>query len=369
VRLIVNASIVGERPTGLGLYSINLVRALDRLREDLVVFTSCPEALGPLRGRMRAVPAAVRPERGGRGHLARLAWLQTAGRIRVRREAGSVLLNTVPEGVLDRSIAQVTVVHDLLPLAFPADYPRQQLYFRHLVPRMLRTARAVVADSESTRQDVARRYALPVERVRVIHPGLDPTMFHPDGERPRGAGRGAPYLLFVGNLMPHKNVLRLLEAFARLAPRRCRLVIRGSGRPAHVRAVRDRIEGLGLGGAVRLVPYATDAGLRALYAGAVALVFPSLVEGFGLPVLEAMACGTPVITSNASSLPEVAGDAALLVDPGDTGALAGAMERVLGDPTLREDLRSRGLRHAKAFTWERTAAEIASLVDQLSGAA
>jgi glycosyltransferase involved in cell wall biosynthesis len=370
VGIAINASIIGEQPTGLGVYSINLIRALDRLRDDLVVYTSRPEALGPLRARIERVPAFTRPERGAWGHLARLAWVQTALRARLRHQRPRALLNTVPEGVADRSIPQVTVVHDLLPLVFPAEYPRQQHYFRYLVPRALRAARVVVADSESTRQEVARRYGLPRERIRVVYPGLDPLAFHGNGTNagpPPAAPRGNTYFLYVGNLMPHKNVLRLVDAFAAVRRERpCRLVVRGSGRPAHEQAVRAHADALGLGEAVRFVDYASEADLRRLYAEAVAFVFPSLGEGFGLPVLEAMACGTPVITSRRSSLPEVAGEAALFVDPEDTVALADAMVRLHDDLSLRQELRQRGLGRIQHFRWESAAQAISAVLEEIT---
>ena len=156
--------------------------------------------------------------------------------------------------------------------------------------------------------------------------------------------RQDPYVLYVGNLLPHKNLPRLLDAFALLRRRQaCRLIIRGEGRPAYARLLRERIESLGLHDAIAFAGYTGEDGLRQLYADAACLVLPSLGEGFGLPVLEAMACGTPVITASASSLPEVAGDAALMVDPYDCLDLADAMYRTLTDNGLREDLRAAGL--------------------------
>lgn len=147
-RIGVNASIVGESPSGLGLYSIKLARQLDRLREDLLIYTSAPETLGALRACIERIPAGVRPERGLRGHFMRLMWTQSALRVRARAHRLKVLLNTVPEGVLGLPIPQVAVVHDLLPLFFSAEYPRHQYYFRFLVPRILRASHVVVADSE-----------------------------------------------------------------------------------------------------------------------------------------------------------------------------------------------------------------------------
>ncbi|MBI4247274.1 MAG: glycosyltransferase family 4 protein, partial [Candidatus Rokubacteria bacterium] len=166
---------------------------------------------------------------------------------------------------------------------------------------------------------------------------------------------GEPYALAVGNVMPHKNLLRLVDAFAaatRGIP--ARLVIRGRGRPAHVRALHERIALRGLEGRVDWAPYAAAAELPGLYRGARMLVLPSLYEGFGLTALEAMACGTPVIASGTSSLPEVVGDAAVLVDPLDTGAIADAMVRLFTDDRLAKDLREQGLARAGRFSWVHT---------------
>src|SRR5262249_19261569 len=210
----INASVIGESPTGLGLYAINLVRALDGLRDDLSVYTSCPGSLGPLRARLLPATRLARPERGLRGHFMRLMWVQTALRIRARIGGLGVLLNTVPEAILGSRIPQVTVVHDLLPLFFPAEYPRQQYYFRSLVPRVLKTSRVIVADSESTRRDIVESYGIAPDKVRVIYPGYDPSIYCANGANGGPALAGESYLLYVGNLLPHKNLLSLLDALA-----------------------------------------------------------------------------------------------------------------------------------------------------------
>ena len=216
-----------------------------------------------------------------RGHFMRLAWVQTALRIRARASGIGALLNTIPEAILGSSIPQVTVVHDLLPLFFPAEYPRQQYYFRSLVPRVLRSSRVVVADSENTRRDIIQSYGIAPEKVRVIYPGYDPTTYSTgDADRlPDSAAHS--YLLYVGNLLPHKNLLSLLDALAILRRRRpARLIIRGEGQVAYARAVRERVETLGLRDAVTFQTYADGAALRDLYARAACLVLPSLHEGF-----------------------------------------------------------------------------------------
>lgn len=361
----INASIVGENPTGLGIYSIKVIQELDQLRSDFCAYTSAPEAFPGLRAPILAAPAAVRPGRGARGHLARLLWLQSVLRLRANASRLRLLLNTVPEGILGSSIPQITVVHDLLPLAFPPEYPRQQHYFRHFVPRILRASRLVVTDSEYTRRRVIDRYGLLPGKVRVTYPGYNPDVYHPNGSTPGVLSGDDQYVLYVGNLLPHKNILGLLDAVAILRRRRpVRLVIRGEGRPAYVRAVHARVETLGLERVVSFLGYTTEKAMRELYTGAACVVLPSLGEGFGLPVLEAMACATPVVTAAVSSLPEVAGDAALMVNPHDSLEVAEAMFRILTDPDLAGDLRERGLRRAGEFTWHRTGEGISRLLDE-----
>ena len=298
------------------------------------------------------------------GHLARLLWCQTVLRAGVRRDRAAVLLNTLPEGVLSSRIPQVTVVLDLIPLTFPQEYPRQQFYFRRLVPAILRESRVVIAISEATRQQAIRVYGLVPDRVRAIPVGYDAARFRPDG--PVADDGGVPYVLYVGNVLPHKNVPRLIEAVARVAARLpVRLIIAGNGRPAAIRA----LEGLAdrAGARVELKRYVPQDDLPPLYRGARLVVLPSLAEGFGLTALEAMACGIPVVAANASAIPEVVGDAGLLVDPLETGAMTEAMLRVLTDEPLRKELSARGLARAAGFSWERAARQVLAVLDEAAG--
>ena len=361
--VVVNASILGPAPSGLGQYALGLVRSLDLLREGLVVYTSYPEVLLGLRATVRRTSPLTRPDRGVRGHVARLLWCQTALRGRVSLDRPRVLLNPLPEGVLRCRVPQVTVVHDLVPLAFPRDFPRQQLYFRRLVPAILRESRAVVAVSEATRRAVIAAYGLRPERVHTIPDGYDPTHFTPIG--PAADDGGTPYVLYVGNLLPHKNLPRLIEAVARVARRSAvRLVIAGGGTPARVAELQSLAERVGA--RLELMLYVPQQELPALYRGARLLAMPSLAEGFGLPALEAMACGTPAVVGNTSAMPEVVGDAGLLVDPEDPGAIADAVLRLLTQDPLRKELIARGLARATEFSWERTAREVLTVLDEVA---
>jgi glycosyltransferase involved in cell wall biosynthesis len=222
-----------------------------------------------------------------------------------------------------------------------------------------------VVTSESTRHDLLAFYRhLSTASIHVIPCGYDARRFGADAaERPFD---GEPYALYVGNVLPHKNLLTLVEAFAMVARRHeGRLVIRGWGQPVHVHALRDRIESLQLAARVDWQPYARADDLPHLYRQARMLVLPSLYEGFGLTALESMACGTPVITSNVSSMPEVVGEAALLVDPTDAPAIASAMTRLFTDDALVKDLGARGLVQAARFSWEKAARAVQALVGQV----
>jgi glycosyltransferase involved in cell wall biosynthesis len=359
--IAINAAIVGQRPTGLGFYALHLIAGLAALGERLIVYTSRPDLIGGPHTIVQRVSPAMRPERGAWGHLRRLLWVQTGLRARVRRARPRVLLNLMPEGLLAPGLPQVTTVHDLLPLLYPSEYPRQQYYFRHYVPAVLRASRAVIVISESTRRDLLRFYDVAPEKIHVVLSGYDAERFVPAPPAP--APDGEPYLLYLGNVMPHKNLVRLVEAFALVARQLpVRLVLRGWGRPRHVRALRERIAALGLEARVDWQPYATAEELLTLYRGARALVLPSLHEGFGLTALEAMACGTPVVAADVSSIPEVVGDAAVLVDPLDSASIAAGLCRVLTEDGLCKDLRERGLERARHFSWEGTARAVQQAV-------
>ena len=366
LRLGVNASILGVRPSGLGVYTADLVREFDRHWSDGVIYTSSPDGLSADRATLRKVSPMVRPERRPVGNFLRILWLQSVLRARILKDRIHVLLNTVPEGMLAPPVPQVTVVHDLLPLLRPKEYPRQQLYFRFFVPALLRCSTLVVADSENTRRDILTSYNILPEKVRTVYIGYDRTRFHP-GVEGRGRLSLSPggYILYLGNLMPHKNLGVLIEAYGMIAHgTSCRLVIGGAKDPRYFPALWEKVSALGLEGKVTFLDYVSSAELPALYANAAIGVWPSLYEGFGLPPLEAMACGTPVIVSDAGSLSEVVGDAAILVNPNDARSVADAMMRLLTDESLRMQLRQKGLARCQQFSWDETARRTLRLCEE-----
>jgi glycosyltransferase involved in cell wall biosynthesis len=257
---------------------------------------------------------------------------------------------------------RVVTIHDLIYRIHPdAHAGVLSLGMRVLVGLAARRSDRVIADSASTRDDLVRLLSVPPERIDVVPLGVrasgraEPTP-EPD-LRSRYELGDRPVVLSVSAKRPHKNLLRLLDAVASIPPEERPMLVVPGYSTWHEDALRSRAAELGLEGGVRFLSWVPDADLEGLYRAATCFVFPSLYEGFGLPVLEAMERGLPVACSDRSSLPEVAGDAALLFDPESTPAIAAAIRRLLGDGDLRARLAQAGRLRAAGFTWERTARE------------
>jgi glycosyltransferase involved in cell wall biosynthesis len=266
----------------------------------------------------------------------------------------------------------IVTIHDMASLRSRGRFGTlKRFYLRIFVPLSARKARRVLAVSEAARKEIADLCKIDGGKIVVVRHGISRS-FSPDGDRsgPPAALKlkvGSGYILYVGTLEPGKNIPRIIEAYSIVRKRtgtERALVIAGRTGWLHDDIFRA-VKRLGLDKEIVFTGYVSKGDLPSLYRGADLFVFPSLYEGFGLPVLEAMACGTPVVTSNTSSLPEVAGDAALLVDPENVEEIAGAMERVLTDQDLRAELSRRGRERARLFTWERCAQETLKVYEEV----
>ena len=252
----------------------------------------------------------------------------------------------------------VFTLHDLIHIHFPAEASlAKRVYYRLVVRPAIQRAYRVLTVSRYTKQAILAWAGVPDEHVVVVGNGVGPA-FCPGGRR---HAPGYPYIFYVGNYKPHKNLVRLLQGFARSGLRKdVRLVLTGS--PDAV--LSHQITALKLQNQVIYAGQLTDTDLAAYYRGALALVCPSLYEGFGLPPLEAMACGTPVVASHCTALPEVVGDAAVLVDPYNVEAIAWGIQSVVEDSALRQSLSCKGLVRARQFTWEHTARRVRQVLEE-----
>lgn len=299
-------------------------------------------------------------------------WTHTRLRAELKQRPPDVFFTPAHVIPVGTTLPSVATIHDLGYEFFPdAHTPKQRAYLRWSTRHNGRRSHTVIADSQATRSDLMRLYGVDPDKVTVIYPGADPALSPVRDERLLAAAREAagittPYLLYVGTLQPRKNLARLVEAFAAggLAQEGYTLVLAGKqGWLAEpVRAAIAALDEV-TAAAIRLPGYIDEAHKAALLSGATALAFPSLYEGFGFPVLEAQACEVPVVCSNTSSLPEVAGDAALLVDPLDTAALAAALRRIVHDAPLRDQLRRDGLANAGRFRWDEAATAVLAVLE------
>lgn len=333
--LLINYRPVLRQPTGIGVYARAVLPALMELPHLLIPGGQ----VGSSRERLR-----------------RLAWTQLELPRLAQRQRAELIFTPAPEGYLGRqTIPQVVMVHDLRPISHQ-ERSLQSLYFRSWVPPLLRSCRKILTNSQFTSREIQHCAGVPEERIVVIPLGYDTDVFRPLPTPNCSDERR--YFLHVGQAYPHKNLQRLIQAFAVVAKEEAaiQLVLAGKPHPTESRILRALVAELGLTQRVEFRSYVPYAELPDLYRGALALVYPSLWEGFGLPVLEAMACGTPVLTSLGSGTEEVAGTAALLVDAGRTEALIEGLRQLLHQPGLRDQLHQSGLERASLFSWSTTTA-------------
>lgn len=357
-----------EQGGGIGRYVRELVAALARqpIQFDYRLFVSGAKQLPPSPGSN----FIWKPTRFSPRTLARI-WQRARLPLPVEFFTGAVALYHATDFVLPPTQARTLLtVHDLSFVRVPeAASPRLKAYLDVVVPRSVRHADHILADSQATKDDLIALYGTPTTKITVLLCGVD-ARFHPIDDpaiRQKYNIPQRPYIFSVGTVQPRKNYARLIQALAALRARAydIDLVIAG-GRGWLEDPIYATIRDAGMDDYVHIIGFADDADLPALYSAALLTAVPSLYEGFGIPVLESMACGTPVLTSNVSSLPEVAGDAALMIDPTNLGAIVGGLQQLIDDHTLRADLAARGIARARDFTWDRAAQQLEQIYAHLT---
>ncbi len=368
---------------GIGRYTRELVRALvaEAPYNHYTLFSARPPAVLPVPDSLPVAPNVThRPAPVDERWLYRL-WYRAGIPLPVQLFTGPIDLFHSPDFVLPpvrHGVPTLLTVHDLSFVHYPATFPAKLVaYLNRIVPRSVARASHILADSESTRRDLAAVWDVPDDKVTVLHSGVN-ERFRPVTDaavlaavRARYGLGQTPFVLAVGTVQPRKNYELLVRAFRSVAEAQPHTLVIAGGRGWLSDGLQAEIDRQGLAARVLLPGFVDDADLPALYSAADLFVFPSLYEGFGLPLLEAMACGVPVISSNASSLPEVAATggepAALLLPPGDEAAWAAAMLRLLGDTAARQRLIEAGRGQVARFTWVGAARQLAALYERLLG--
>ena len=371
MRIAFDGSTLAPGRTGVGYYVEHLLHHLARevahTGDELVVVSNKPiDTQAPL-------PPHVRVHDGHRFPI-RIGWMQlraASALDALRPDVAHFTNGMIPIGT---PVATVVTVHDMSLRLYPGCHPvRRLLLNRPLMHLAIRQASSIVTVSNSARRDLLRLHGVAPDRVAVVHEAASPA-FRPIVDRARLEDVRARYklprqfMLYVGTIEPRKNLTRLMTAFA---------AARKAGIPHHLvcvgpygwssRDLAGRIDRLGIEGAVHFTGYVPFEDLPAIYNLGEFFAFPSLYEGFGLPVVEAMACGIPVLTSTTSSLGEIAGDAAVTIDPLDTDAMTDAIVRLATDADLRRDVAERGVRRARSFSWEQTARDMLAVYHRAAG--
>lgn len=351
--MLVNLSFLSKKPTGITTYAFNLLSNLQSLELTLLTSQIIPQS------DCYPVPANLTPDQGTQGHFRRLVWTQFQLPQIYKQLKSHLLFSPLPEAPLYSDCRFVVMFHDLIPLRFPKRFSPLTPYHRYYTPQVLAQAQHIICNSQATAKDMTDFYQIPASKITSIPLAYDRTHFFPLNIPTRN------YFLYIGRQDPYKNIQRLITAFAALP--NCKdyeLWLVGPSDSRYTPTLTAQAEELGIANKVKFLDYVPYGELPKIINGAIALVFPSLWEGFGLPVLEAMACGTPVITSNLSSLPEVASDAAILVNPYNTGEITEAMLALATDSGLRSHFSTQGIMRANQFSWEKTGQATAEVLSR-----
>ncbi len=361
--MLVNLSFLSPQPSGISVYAKNLCAHLSSSLDSTLLISQSELDSFPKhavdRFKHHIISEKMTPVYRTKGHLHRLAWTQWQLPNIYHHLKSDLLFSPIAEAPINTKCRYIVTIHDTIPLRFPSFSSSLTHYYRFWVPLVLNQAEHIICNSQATARDISSFFKIPAAKITPILLAYDHLHFYPL-EEDRDRLNQPPYFLYVGRHDRYKNLHRLISAFSifqNQIPNRqdYQLWIAGISDRRYTPHLQAQVRELEISHLVKFLDYVTYNELPNLIRGAIALVFPSLWEGFGLPVLEAMACGTPVISSNLSSLPEVIGDAGISIDPYNVKAIADAMQAVEESANLRSELKQLGLLRAKKFRWQATA--------------
>lgn len=367
MKIAINATIVDDKSAGLGTYSLNMVRELSRIigpDDRITVFTAYPESFKGYNVEARKVFRFVQPKYGKMGGVLRFLWTQIIYPIRLIRGDYDVVYHTTHYAVLFTRFTQIMTIHDLLPIRFPERHKLQYYYFKYVLPIFLKRCKYIITVSQNSGKDISAYYNIPQSKIRVIYASYDSERFRVHVPViASGLQVDYDYLLVVGASYMNKNIERALEAYAQIKNKIQKKLLIVGGREKYINLLKEKVKSLNIKEEVKFLDYVGAEELYYLYSKAAALIFVSLYEGFGIPILEAMASGCPVIASNTSSLPEVCGDAAYYVDPYSVNSIANGMFATINNETLKNTFIQKGLERAKLFSWSDSAKKVYAIFE------
>ncbi len=355
---IINLSVLNIKPTGISNYANSVYPYLKNLNPTLLISQNIENF------NCYPVPNNLTPSQGAKGHLDRLLWTEFKLPKIYKQLKSKLLFSPIPEAPLNTNCRYIVTVHDVIPLRFPRLFSPLTPYHRYYIPQVLKKALHIICNSRATAGDIVDFYKVPAHKITPIPLAYDSQHFRPLGNK-NNQSNNRPYFLYIGRHDPHKNLERVITAFASLpGSKNYELWLAGPTDHRYTPTLQTQGKELGVINQIKFLDYVPYDDLPKIIGNALAMIFPSLWEGFGIPVLEAMACGTPVITSKISSLPEVAGDAGILVNPYSTNDIAQAMLAIITDSDFRNHLSQAGLLRANLFSWQKTGQRTAEVLKQ-----
>lgn len=365
-----NGSMLDEHPTGVGIYSLNVINYLTVLyKKDInraiTVFTPTRTFLNDDITTVRLSRLLKSSQYGKIAAFTRFVWNTFYYPLQARKF--DVLISTTTHGSFFLK-NQIITIHDLLSLRFNNISLHQRFYFKYLLPYLLSKSKIIIAVSHSTKKDITDFLKIPANKIEVVYNGYDKTIYNEQAIQQKNIFNSygiANYFLAIGPTYRHKNFELLIDAFDELdtdAKRNFPLLIAG-GKKDYLNTLKQYVAKKGCENHVHFIGYVPAPLMPSLYKEAYALVFPSLYEGFGFPLLEAMACGCPVISSNISSMPEVCENAALYFDPYNKDSLVLQLQSIIKNKELYAMLKQQGIQQAKKFSWDKTVLQLKRIIE------
>ena len=356
-KVVLNGSIIHEKPTGLGVYAINIFRELTKSDKIQSVRVFSPVDIEEIE--VEKINKFVKPSYKKYGAIARFLWTQLVLPFKVKKD--ETIYHPFQYLSFFTSNKQIITIHDLIPLYYPKIARHQNFYYKYIMPILLKKADRIICISENTKKDLEKFYKLDTSKIKVVHNGYDKELFNKnnlDISVRKKFNLEEDYMIMVGAGYKHKNLEKVIKAIKNLEQNYEMKIAIVGGNSKYIEELKELVNKLNLNDRISFLGYVSDNELKSLYAYAYAFIYPTLYEGFGLPILEASACGTVVVCSNNSSLPEVYGNSALSFDPSNIIDIEEKIKIIIDNKELRESLIEKSSENIKRFSWRKTVESI-----------